>query len=223
MTGQSLLNLMEVVDRELQVQSGEDDVTRALLALNAAQDWLETVLAGYPDIKGSSYGTVTTTASTETTAFPTGLLRVDQMHFVDPTTSLPSYELEIIRRRGGHRWASRWPFSLTSSPATGRPRAVWLNGSSFFWSPLPDATHTVRYYGFTRAADITAVGTFAYDDAFALPVSTFATRVLKIGLEDSTEDLAGLANALFVPAIRAADGYNRTGAQPHVYTFPHEA
>ena len=66
-TGQTLLNIMEDLNGELQLQSGEVDVSKGLRALNAAQDLFETVLATYGrEVLGGTYGTVTTTASTET-------------------------------------------------------------------------------------------------------------------------------------------------------------
>ena len=71
-TGQTILNLMEALDRGLQLQSGESGVTLALRAANAAQDYLESLLALQPNSFLSSTGTVTTTADTETTTFPTG-------------------------------------------------------------------------------------------------------------------------------------------------------
>ena len=78
-TGQTLLDLMEVLDRGLQLQSGQTGVTMGLRAANAAQDYLESLLALQPNNYGSTVGTVTTTADTETTAFPTGLLRLDRL------------------------------------------------------------------------------------------------------------------------------------------------
>src|SRR3990170_3160975 len=89
-TGQSLLDRMELLDQELQLQSGENDVTRGLLALNVAQDYLETLLAVIPQVSGDNTTTVVTAASTETTAFPTGYLRIDRMQWIDPATSRPS-------------------------------------------------------------------------------------------------------------------------------------
>ena len=71
-TGQTMLDLMEALDYGLQLQSGESGVTRGLKALNAAQDHLESMLALDPNVVGSTVGTITTSADTETTAAPTG-------------------------------------------------------------------------------------------------------------------------------------------------------
>src|SRR5438874_4944062 len=95
-TGQSILNLMEVLFPELQLQPSETDVTKGLIVLNAAQDLLETIIAQYPRLKGDQTGNVTTTASVESTAFPTGFKRLDSIWYVDTTSSpnLPTYRLK---------------------------------------------------------------------------------------------------------------------------------
>ena len=56
-TGQTILDLMEVFDRGLQLQSGESGVTMGLRAANAAQDYLESLLALQPNNYGSDVGT----------------------------------------------------------------------------------------------------------------------------------------------------------------------
>src|SRR3990167_4602633 len=139
---------MELINQELQLQSGEVDVTKGLLALNVAQDYFESQAALRPDMFGSGSSTVTTSANTETTAFPSGVLRIDRLQFLDPSTSRPSWDLKPIRRTGGHAANSFWPQAVTSTTSTSRPRAYWTNGTNIYWDPLPDATHTVRYYGF---------------------------------------------------------------------------
>jgi hypothetical protein len=53
---------MEVMDRGLQLQSGETGVTFGLRALNASQDHLESLLALQPNVMGSTIATVTTAA-----------------------------------------------------------------------------------------------------------------------------------------------------------------
>jgi hypothetical protein len=57
MTGQTLLDTMELLNQELQLQSGEADVVRGLLALNIAQDHFEASAAKRPNIFGSSDST----------------------------------------------------------------------------------------------------------------------------------------------------------------------
>ena len=213
-TGQSLLDRMELLNQELQLQSGEEDVTRGLLALNIAQDTFESRAALRPSIYGSTtpVGTVTTSASTETTAFPTGVLRIDRLQFIDPDTSRPAWDLVKIRRVGSHAWNRYWPINIVSTSSSGRPRAYWTNRINIYWDPLPSGTHTVRYYGFTPAADITAGGTFAYEDIVMLPLASFAVSIMSLGLGDSITDTMRLAEATFDPVLDSLSSFDRDGA-----------
>jgi hypothetical protein len=219
-TGQTLLDTMEVLNQELQLQSGEVDVARGLVALNRAQDYLEALIASERGVKGDTTGTVTTSASTESTAFPTGLLRLDRLQRLNATTSRPELDLRPIKHTGGHAPSGAWPFVLSTS-SEGAPVAYWTDARNIYWSPLPDATHTVRWYGFQAASDITASGTFAYDDVAILPLASFATRLLSIGLGDEQTDVATLAENTFRPLLRLLPRTNRDGAQDFSYRFSH--
>jgi hypothetical protein len=220
-TGQSLLDRMELLDPELQLQTGETDVTRGLLALNVAQDHFESVVAVRPNTLGGAYGTVATASSVEVTAFPTGVLRIDDLWMLD--NSLPSYKLDDLHVVGSHRQGASWFYNLVASgTSTGKPSAYWTNGSNIFWSPLPGAIYSVRWYGFQAAADITASGTFAYPDIVMLPMAVFATRILTIGLDDGQQDLNALAQETFAPVIDALSNFNRTGASGFNYERPHD-
>lgn len=222
MTGQTLLDTMELLDQELQLQSGEADVTRGLLALNIAQDHLEAVIATERDVLGDTIGTVTTVANTETTAFPAGLLRLDKLQFIDPATSRPRYDLDPIDETGGHVYSRAWPLNLTLPTASpGEPTAYWTNGRNIYWDPLPDGVHTIRWYGFQAASDITAAGTFAYPDIARLPVASFAAKLMKIGVGDPVQDLDMLAREIFGPVIRSMSDFKRDGASGLVYTRVH--
>ncbi len=44
--------MMELVNQELQLQAGEENVTKGLLALNVAQDYFESLAAQRPQILG---------------------------------------------------------------------------------------------------------------------------------------------------------------------------
>lgn len=218
-TGQTLLNLMEVVFPELQLQAAEADVTKGLLALNVAQDFFESVVAQYPNVKGDTIGTVTTSASTESTAFPTGVLRIDKLQFIDPSTSRPAWDLFNSRETGSHSYNRFWPYNLFTTSSAGRPRAYWTNARNIYWDPLPDATHTVRWYGFQVASDITAGGTFAYDDIVMFPLASFAAKLVKDGLDDDSTALTDLAVSTFTPIIKVLSNINRDGARGLVYRY----
>lgn len=220
--GQALLDVMEDLNGELQLQSGEADVAKGLRALNAAQDVFEAILASHPNILGSGIGTVTTTASTESTAFPTGLLRLDSLWYIDAGTSRPAWKLIPLRQSGAHARGMSWIASIASNSLTGKPRAYWTNGTNIYWDPLPNATHTVRWYGLQAAANITAVGTFAYGDLYVYPFATFASRIMKVTLDDPAEDFIELGRATFDPLIDALSRFNRDGAQGVIYEYSHD-
>lgn len=222
MTGQTLLNLMEGLGPELQLQSGEADQVKGLLFLNAVQDVFESMAAQYPQFKGGGVGTITTTINQEYVTFPSGLLRLDGLDMLG-TDNLPAYPLSVKRQRGGHRYGSPfWWNYITSTTTTAKPAVYWTNGSNIYLDPVPDAVYSLRYYGFIRAADITASGTFAYDDIVALPLAALATKIIRTGLDDPTQDIMGIAKETLNQVIDALSGFNRDGAHDLIYTYNHD-
>jgi hypothetical protein len=211
---------MELLNAELQLQSGESDVTRGLTALNRAQDYFESLAAVRRNILGTSKGTVNTSASTETTAFPTGVLRIDRLFLLD-SQSRPVRRLRKLQQTGGHSDSVSWPDSLLSSSSTGEPAAYWTDGAYIYWSPLPSGTSTVRWHGFQVASDISAGGTFAYPDIVALPLAAFAVRLMKGGLDDNAQETASIAMETFRPVLDALSLFNRDGAVGLDYTEIH--
>ncbi len=218
-TGQTLLDTMEVMDRGLQLQSGETGVTLGLRALNAAQDHFESMMALQPNMMGSSVGTVTTSADTEATAYPTGLTRLDRLQFIDPDTSRPAWDLDRIGPVGDHYSSSGSVY--TQSETTGRPARYWTNGSNIYWDPLPNGTHTVRYYGMKAASDITAGGTFAYPDIVLLPIAQFSVRMLRVGKDDEAAPIVDLGMQVFGPVIQTMSRFNRDRAPGYDYRYMH--
>lgn len=219
-TGQTMLDLMELCNQELQLQSGEADVVRGLIALNAAQDMFESFVAQQVGLMGDTAATVATVANTETTAFPTTLLRLDALWFIDPTTSRPGWQLSKIDMVGGHARGS-WPYYALTAGTGGRPVAYWTDGRLIYWDPLPDAIYTVRWYGFASAAAITASGTFAYPDVCMLPLATFATALMKTGVGDDSSDVISLASSTFGPVVKALGNFNRDRAATLNYRYAH--
>jgi len=221
-TGQSMLDTMEALDRGLQLQSGETGVTLALRALNAAQDHFESLMALEPNSLASSVATVTTTASTETTAFPTGLVRLDRLQFIDPNTSLPAWDLVRVGPVGDHySQETVYPSFASNSTTSGRPKRYYTNGTLIYWDPLPDATHTVRYYGLKLADDITASGTFAYPDSAALAVAQFAVKMLRTGKDDDVSSITEVGMQVFGPVIRGMARFNRDRPPGYDYRYFH--
>lgn len=210
---------MELLNQELQLQTGESDVTRGLLALNVAQDYFESLAAQRKKILGTT-GDMSAVGATESTVFPTGVLRIDRLQLLDSSTLRPKRELIPLKRTGGHAATSVWPFDIATS-TTGEPRAYWTNKTRVYWAPLPATTYVIRWYGFQVASDITASGTFAYDDIVALPLASFAARLLKSGVDDAAQDVAAVAQETFRGTLDSLARFNRDGAEPFEYTRQH--
>lgn len=219
-TGQTMLDLMEVMDRGLQLQSGETGVAKALVALNAAQDHFESILALEPNVHGSDIATLTTTASQEHTTYPSTLLRLDRMQYIDPATSRPGWDLDRVGAVGDHYQIGN-PAFQASTTATGKPVRYWTNGSNIYWDPVPDAVHTIRYYGLVTASDISAAGTFSYPDMALMPMATFATKLLRVGKDDDPTGISELGAQVFGPVVQALGRFNRDRAPGYDYRYTH--
>lgn len=218
-TGQTLLDLCQVLDNELLLQSGEADVTRGLLALNAAQDLFEAVVSGYPDLYGDTVGTVAISSGTETTAFPSGLLRLDKMWMME--NSRPLYPLDKVDLTGGQGYDRSSIVALITPQGTGRVTGYYTDGRSIYWAPFPSQSDTVRWYGFQAATDITANGTFLYPDMAMLPIASFATKLLRAGVGDDSVDL-NEATATFKPVVDQLANFNRDRAPKLLYRYAHD-
>lgn len=220
--GQDLLDLMEVLNPELQLQEGEPDVARALLALNAAQDFFESLASQHPTFLGSSSDTVSTTTGSETITFPSGLLRLDRLFLLRSDGTVESEVFPAIRA-GGHVQTGTWPWNIINSAGSGKPYIFWTNGRLIYLNPIPSATYDLRWYGFEAQDNITADGSFAYPDMCQLPFATFAVRLIKSGLDDPSQDLVQLARDTFEPVIQSLSNFIRIKAAPLNYTQIHEA
>tara|TARA_R100001086_G_scaffold156162_1_gene83524 strand:+ start:310 stop:987 length:678 start_codon:yes stop_codon:yes gene_type:complete len=221
-TGQTILDLMEGLDASLQIQDGESGVRKGLIAANAAQDYLESILALEPNNYGSTFATVTTTADTESTTFPSGLLRLDRLQYINPSTSRPIWDLEFVGYTGDQYGpASTYPSLQFDASTTGKPRRYWTNGSVILWDPVPDAVHTVRYYGLVAKSDITASGTFDFPDIAMTPVAQYAVELLKVGTDDAVDSISAFGQKTFEPFLRWAGRFNRDRAPGYDYRYYH--
>ena len=220
-TCQTVLDMMEMLDRELEVQVGEADAAVAVKAVNAAVAYMESVVALHPQVFGSSTGTVTTAADTETTDFPSGVLRIDRLQFIDPTTSRPIWDLEAIGETGGHVYSTAHPLLVPTTTQTGRPVRYWTDGSKIYWDPEPNATHTVRWYGFSVHGDLSASTTITYPDIVLLPLASFATRIMGMGKGDVVNDIQSLAVETFDPIVMTLSRFNRDKAPGYSYKYVH--
>jgi hypothetical protein len=222
-TGQNLLDMMELANQELQLQPTEVDVARGLTALNVAQDFFENLMASRKIKAGTTNPTteISATANVETTAFPTGFIRIDRIWRLDGTGGNPVAELENLKRTGGHRMRSQIPWIFQSSTGSGTPAAYWTQGYAIYWSPKPSATTYYRVYGQSRAADITAVGAFTYDEGVMFPLASFAARIMATGVADSSTDLSALSTEFFEKVLDTLERFNRDGGQDLTYTRVH--
>lgn len=219
-TGQTILNLMEVLHPEMQLQVGENDVNKGLLAANMAQDYMETVFALHPDLLGDGTGTVVTANGVETTTFPSTLLRLDRVQYLDPSTSKPLYDLRDIRRTGGQVMTTGYPL-VNAANTVGGPEGYWTDGTNFYWTPIPDGTYTLRWYGFVPQADITASGTFGYRDVCLTPLAALAVRFIRVGLDDDPQAYIALAKEIFEPVVKLLSNFQRESAPGYMYRYRH--
>jgi len=220
-TCQTVLDMMEMLDRELELQVGENDAAKGVKAVNASIDYLESVIALHPTVFGSTIGTVTTSANTESTTFPSGVLRIDRLQFIDPDTSRPIWDLESIGDTGGHVYSTAHPLLVPSTVQTGRPVRYWTDGSKIYWDPEPNGTHTIRYYGFAVHGDVVAGTTITYPDIVLLPLATFASRLMGLGKGDQLTDFQQLATETFEPIVMTLSRFNRDKAPGYTYKYVH--
>ena len=222
MTGQTVLNYLELIDRELQLQSGEADVTRGLLALNAAQDLFESMVAAEAELLGGEVTNLVLTVNQLYSTFPAGLLRVDRLHYLDPADNdTPIWEVVNIKRTAGQVSRRGWVWGLVTNTQSGKPKAYWTAGTRLWWRPKPDAADTIRIYGFLAKADITAGSTFNYEDLVALPLATLASKLMRLGKDDPLGDISALAQSVLTPAMNQLRNFNKDGASEYVYTESH--
>lgn len=220
-TVQDALDIAESLNGELRLQSGENDVIRGIVIYKMALRHFETKAAAGARILGGSVTTVTTTVNTETTAFPTGYMRVDRLQLqfsngqVKRTLERVSDYEHAVRRFG---------FSSSSSK-TGEPDGYWTNGTLIYWVPLPDGTHTVRFSGFavsTAASGSTdATDTFPYNDIVLDPVGAFIAEVFNVRVDDTNAELQLMSARLFQPVLEVLSNFQRDGSRIPSYRQVH--
>jgi len=128
-----------------------------------------------------------------------------------------------LHRTGGHAVSSFWPLNVVLPTASGEPYGYWTEGTLIYWNPLPAAVYTIRIYGLKAAADITAAGSIVYPDMVGMPLASFATRLMKLGVDDSATDVAVLAAETFGKVLDTMSLANRDGAVGFEYTSVHNS
>lgn len=230
MTLQTIFNRCMLLDNQLDLISGGDDVTRGLTCANMVIDWLEAEAATVEGVL-TTHDLLYTVANTEHTDWPAELLRLDALWLLDATTGRPAWEIEPIQGIGNHVPGYAWPLSEllmsgTSSDVTGKPKEYTASGpgGQFYWSPLPDDAHTVRGYGLWAVEDLEdATSLFPYPQTLAVSFPAMMVQVLRIGLDRPLDAIASFAKATFRPALKGLHKFNRTVPESRVYYEPHEA
>lgn len=179
---------------------------RATRSLNRAQDLLERFIGRKTTILATVDDTISQTVGQEYTALPARTIRIDAVWFLDATSGLPTYEIDAERTPGGARGIRGGPLFDASSDATGRPDSYWwsMGDSRLYWDRQPDTTNNIRIVGFFGADDMTITGTdttFAYDDAFIVPVASVATEVFRLRRRDDWKELQSYADSFFQPVV----------------------
>lgn len=228
MTIATILSKMQVIDNELDISNGGADETRSLAALDMAQDAFEAMLANQPDTLGTVGTTITTTANTEATIWPTSLLRLDSLYLLntDVTPNVPQYQIEIIQDVGGQ--AASWPFPWLSAiigyvpQGYGPPRAAYANRAQFLWAPIPDQVYSLRPYGLFAKTDIsTRSQTFEYPDLVANALASYAVRLMQIGIDDPSDTVQALGDEQFGQVLKALRRPVRQRPQSRQYEYWH--
>lgn len=221
-TFQDVLDTMEVLNQELQLQPGEAHSGKGLIALNRSIEHFESLLALVPDVMGSSTGTLTTTPNSETTPLPDGLLRLDALWLLNDEGK-PILKLDPIQETGKHAVSVGWPYSIGYPYLiSGAPNGYWENGTDIYWSPTPSRLYTVRWYGYQSVGPVEASDPLPFRSICILPLAIFAGEIMKIGVDDSPNDLMGLAQKVFNPTIQTLSAYSRERGKGLEYRYTHD-
>ena len=191
------------------------------------QDWFESLAAGEPELF-QRYGTFTQTADTEVTSWPSGLLRLDDLWYMDTTATpnLPAWRLDPIHETGGHMPSMNWAELVSVTRTTGKPRRYWASQppiGRIFWEQLPDAANTIRYYGLVAAANFTVrTETFEYPDSVAPTFAQQAAKILRMGRDDSIEALRTEAASSLLAAMQGCRHWWNVGPVGREYVETHD-
>lgn len=230
MTLQTVFNRMMLIDDELGLESGGDDVTKGLTAANMVADWMEAEAAAIEGCLGK-HDLLYTAANTETTDWPARLLRLDSLWYIDSNTGRPVWEIEPVQGIGNHVPGMTWPLSemvLTgSSPnITGKPKEYAASGpgGQFYWVPIPDAEYWIRAYGLWEVADFTTVDDlFPWPNTVSVPFPAMCVHLFKIGLDRDLTGVGDFIKATFRPVLKGLKRFNKTMPASRVYSEVHEA
>jgi len=117
--------------------------------------------------------------------------------------------------------------TIVVTSSTGKPRRYYATGphtaGRIFWEPVPDAAHTIRYYGLIAEAAYTARGnTFAYPDTVSPAFSQEAAKILRLGRDDSITDLQRQAAGSLGAALESCRRWWNDDVGARHYSDVHE-
>jgi len=215
-----LLDMM-VVNNELRTNAGGADEARALRAVNMAQHYFETICASTPRVLQGT-ANIATVANTETSAWSALLLRLDALWFLG-TNGRPIYKVKRIVEIGGHVPSLPWPLTLSlSGVGSGQVGGYYGNMRDFYWMPLPSGATSLRIYGFFSQPELaTRASAFGYPLQCKSALATFATKILKVGVDDDPTNLDDLASTIFKPLLRSLHRFDRSEPEPRYYGDVH--
>jgi hypothetical protein len=223
MTAADMLDELALYINDLSAGAGEADETKALKAIDTAQTLFEAVVRTEANVLSREGDTpLATVANQEYTLWPAALLRVDSVWMLDEN-GLPSYELNQIFKSGGQARSAPWPLSLALSRSAGEPREYKADFKKFYWAPIPDAVYSLRVYGAWRGTDLTTRAIeFSYPDDCSLPICTVAARILRMGIDDPTEEVQAFANEVYRPVMKGLRKLVRSRPEPREYRYFHD-
>ena len=219
-TWADVLDMMEVLNNELETGSGEDHEGQALLACKMALYQFENIARTLPKVLGTVTNSTTTTANTETTTWPTALLRLDKMQLLDANGKVVR-TITRLQEVGSHAPSLPWPLNLVSA-GSGAPAGYFVDMANFYWMPLPDAAHSIRLYGLFAATVPSARSTsYPYHDHSKIAMAQFAVFLMKYGVDDAKADLDALGAKLFTPLLKGLRKFDRSGSMDRHYDYVH--
>lgn len=225
MTIQTLFDRMMVLDNQLDLISGGDDVTRGIVTINLVQDWWEAAAATVEGACQTIADTILTVANQEHTVWPSNLSRIDELYLLD-SSGRQVRQINLMTETGGHRPDYPWPLgTLVGTYGTGAPVEYWAKtkGGYLFWSPTPDAVYTIRGYGLWRVSDYSAAAnTFGYVDDVALVLVPHAVQLFRTGLDRDTSVQQAQAEAAFRTVIKGMTKGIKSGPDSRVYGEFHD-
>ena len=231
LTVQSIFDTITAIDNERSLAAGGDEVTTGLIIVATVTKWLESEASLIEGVL-ATHDLLYTAENVETTDWPTELMRLDALWYIDTNTARPVYKIEKIQGIGNHTPGLTWPYSPlmfgSSSSVTGKPREYAGSGpgGQFYWAPLPDDEYIIRAYGLWAAPDnfyADASTAFPYPSTLRLPFAAMCDRLFRTGLDRDTSEIKELAGTTFRKELNGLARFNQDGPDSRVYSEVHDA